>query len=82
MKFISNDPRTPEEWQIAVDAAAGLRLLHDCKIYGLIQGGPVIDVCRCDEIIFAGQKLGIQRSRRDVDLAMEYLMRFNAELSE
>lgn len=61
------DPQTPEEWQEAVDLAAGARLIADCKMYGVITGGPAIDVARCDFILRRGAKLGIRPSRPPLD---------------
>jgi hypothetical protein len=51
---MKRDPKTPEEWQTAVDSASALRLIADCRMYGLIDGGPSIDVARCDEIVERG----------------------------
>ena len=62
------DPRTTAEWQDAVDAAIGMRAIADCKMYGLIEGGPVINVKRCDEIIRRGMARGIQPSASSADL--------------
>lgn len=53
------DPQGPEEWQEAVDAAKGALVLDDCRLYGLITGGPVVNRDRCIEILEAGNKLGI-----------------------
>jgi hypothetical protein len=54
------DPSTPEEWQEAVDIAQGALTVHDAKAYGLIRGGPDINVERCAEILRLGEKLGYQ----------------------
>jgi hypothetical protein len=37
-------PQTPEEWQIAVNCAAALRVILDCNLYGLLKGCPRIDI--------------------------------------
>ena len=52
-------PQTPEEWQTAVDAAEGALALDSCRQYGLVTGGPKVNVNRCCEIIDAGRKRGI-----------------------
>jgi hypothetical protein len=54
---MSRDPKTPEEWAAAVDAAAFCRAIYDCELYGLITG-PAIDAERCDEILERGARLG------------------------
>ena len=41
------EPTTPEEWQLVVDAAAGFRCIAECRMYGLMKGGPEIDVQNC-----------------------------------
>ena len=63
-------PATPEEWQDAVNLAAALRALYDCKLYGLLEGGPVIDVCACDEMIRRGALRGI-KPQNTLQLAVE-----------
>lgn len=52
-------PRTPEEWQAAVDAAQGALTLDSARKYGLVTGGPVVNVDRCVELLEAGRKRGI-----------------------
>lgn len=52
-------PSTAEEWQEAVLLAHAVRLIYDCRLYGLIHGGPQINVARCDQLIDAGRKRGI-----------------------
>jgi hypothetical protein len=54
-----NDPRTPEQWQDAVDAAEGALRLHAARMYGLVKGGPGVDVVRCVEILEAGRARGV-----------------------
>lgn len=72
-----SDPKTPEQWQQAVDLAAAARVLADCKMYGLIEGGPVIDVARCDEILDVGARLGVRPSKPTVELALELVASWN-----
>lgn len=67
------EPSTPEEWQAAVDAAAGALALDSARQYGLVTGGPTVNVERCAEILGAGEARGI-RPRRDA------IERFVAEL--
>jgi hypothetical protein len=51
-------PKTGVEWQDAVDAAHVLVLIHDARLYGLIAGGPNIDVQRCLLLLDAGRRRG------------------------
>lgn len=76
------DPRTREEWQLAVDAACALRLIADCKMYGLIAGGPTIDVGRCDDILDRGKAHGIHPSKPQADLAIAIIAAINEEAAE
>lgn len=48
-------------------------------MYGLITGGPVIDVERCDQILERGCAKGIVPSKPATDLAVELVIAYNAE---
>jgi hypothetical protein len=74
-----NNPKTPEEWQEAVNAAAAARAVADCKLYGVIDGGPRINVARCDQILEQGRKRGIMPSRPITELAIELINAINGE---
>lgn len=52
-------PQTPGEWQEAVDAATGALALDAARWYGLVQGGPTVNVVRCEQIIQEGRRRGI-----------------------
>ncbi len=73
------NPQTPEEWQQAVDTAAGARVVADCLMYGLLQGGPRINVRRCDQILARGKKRGITPSRPVEELARALILAINEE---
>jgi hypothetical protein len=53
-------PVTTQQWQDAVDAAHALLTLEHAHIYGLILGGPTVNVERCVELIEDGQTRGIR----------------------
>lgn len=72
------DPKTRAEWQKAVDGAAGFRAIADCMMYGLLQGGPKINVGRCDEILAEGAKRGVRPSASDEDLAVRLACEINS----
>lgn len=58
-----NDPKTPEEWRTACDAADALLKLDAARIYGLVTGGPEVDVDRCWEVVHrAREEHGIEPS--------------------
>lgn len=73
-----HDPKTAAEWQEAVDAAAGARAIADCKMYGLLEGGPEIDVGRCDEILERGRARGVRPSRPRNELAVRLVAEINS----
>jgi hypothetical protein len=56
---VAIDPTTPAEWQEAVDAAYALLVL-DCARggYGLVKGGPKVDVARCEQLVAEGKARG------------------------
>jgi len=55
----ARDPRTREEWQEAVDLAEAALRIDSAKKYGLITGGPAIDVGRCETILAQGKLRGL-----------------------
>ena len=50
------DPRTPTEWQQAVNLAEAYLLLDSARQYGLVTGGPVVDVDRYVAILGNGKR--------------------------
>jgi hypothetical protein len=64
------DPRTPEEWQESADIAQWGLTLDAARQYGLVTGGPVVNVDRCQEILDRAAEKGI-RPRSD---AIERMM--------
>ena len=45
------DPQTPEEWQTAATMAHLLLTIESARMYGLIEGGPKVDLQRCEQIL-------------------------------
>ena len=70
------DPRSRPEWQYAADLAELALILHAAREFGLVAGGPVVVVERCDAIIAAARLMGI-----DPAPSAELLDRFLAELT-
>jgi hypothetical protein len=71
-KADGRDPQTPAQWREAVDAAEFCLYVDSARQYGLITGGPTIDVGRADEILRRGAALGY-RPRPIEQLCKEYL---------
>ena len=57
---LPRDPRTTAEWKHAADLAYTLLVIEDCKMYGLVEGGPAIDRDRCFDITFRARQRGIE----------------------
>lgn len=55
---LGRDPRTPAEWQEAVDGAHMMLLIDSAVLYGLIETDMRINVPRCEEVLEAGAVLG------------------------
>jgi hypothetical protein len=55
----ANDPKTKAEWQEAVDAADFWLKVDSLRKYGLLCGGPTIEVERCESILQRGEKKGV-----------------------
>lgn len=60
MKAVPRDPSTITEWQDAVNLAQACLQIHATRVYGLISGGPVINVDRCDELLARGEQRNIR----------------------
>jgi hypothetical protein len=58
-KLKNHDPESREEWQAAADAAHFYLALDGCRQYGLVEGGPTIDVDRCLEMLDKAKAIGI-----------------------
>lgn len=60
------DPTTAAEWQEAVDVAKTCLLIDSARGYGLIEGGPEVNVERCLEMIQRGEAIGVTPSEIEV----------------
>jgi hypothetical protein len=61
------DPESLEDWQLAVDAAKGYVALEASRQYGLVTGGPGVNLERCYEILEEGRRRGL-KPRVDADI--------------
>ena len=73
-----NEPSTDAEWQLCVDACTGLRMIEDAKLYGLLEGGPEINMERIDYFLERAAEKGIQPSKPPAELAIEMLLCWNS----
>ncbi len=69
-------PITEADWQMAVDAAAACLSIESARQFGLIIGGPEVDIERCTQIVAQGIDLGITASP---GAAARYVGEWNAE---
>ncbi len=53
------NPINRSEWQDAVDLADFFITLDSARQYGLVEGGPKVNLERCEELLAAGSKRGI-----------------------
>lgn len=53
------NPRNQKEWQEAVDLAHFHLLLESARQYGLVEGGPCVNVERCEQLLAGGRQLGL-----------------------
>lgn len=48
---MKRQPMSRQEWQEAADAADACLALEAARQYGLVTGGPAVNVARCEEIL-------------------------------
>lgn len=71
----SQDPVTDEEWQEAALLARGALLFVAAKAYGLVSGGPHVDVPRCEELLARALARGIEID--DHEAALTFVVMHN-----
>ena len=77
----NKDPRTPQEWQEAVDIAHGALALDSARQYGLVRGGPGVWVERAEEILRLGAAKGYKPSPNAVERFVAAVNFLNASLN-
>ncbi|MEP7304183.1 MAG: hypothetical protein ABJA98_01570 [Acidobacteriota bacterium] len=71
----TRNPRTPAEWQAAVNAAEALLLLQSARLYGLLLAcGPKVHVARCEQILAQGRARQVVPIRDGVDAYINELV--------
>jgi len=58
------DPTTRAEWQEAADQAWALLVLDAARAYGLVVGGPVVNVPRAEDLIRRAKGRGVEPRKR------------------
>lgn len=53
-------PETRQEWQDALDCAEGAIALDAARQYGLVRGGPKVNLDRCYQILTLGKQRGFE----------------------
>lgn len=61
------EPTTPEQWQEAVDMAEAWLRIDSARAYGLVTGGPKVNVVRCRALIAQGLTRGFRPSQEKID---------------
>ena len=60
-------PQSTAEWQEAVDLAYGALALVSARQYGLVLGGPRVNVRRCERVLALGKERGFVPSEKAID---------------
>lgn len=64
-------PKSDQEWQQAVNLAQFALLLDATRQYGLLTGGPTINVARCETLLRRGARRGIVPLAEAIDELIE-----------
>jgi hypothetical protein len=70
-RCLGPSPRNPEtsaEWQAAVTGAYHCLQLDSARQYGLVEGGPEINVERCEQLLEEGKRRGVLPDRSKIAL--------------
>lgn len=69
------EPRTRDQWQEAVNLAEVCLLIDSGRKYGLLTGGPEVNVERCLEILRGGKARGIVPEQQAIDRILVQMTR-------
>jgi hypothetical protein len=72
-----DDPMNDQEWREAALLARGALLFDAAKKYGLVTGGPVVYVARCEELLARALARGVEVD--DDEAAATFILTFNGE---
>jgi hypothetical protein len=76
MKRSPQNPKTPEEWQLAVNLARFYLVLEAARQYGLVEGGPEVHSGRCIQLLRQGKRRGYSPA---ADAVSRVLAEFEAD---
>jgi hypothetical protein len=68
------DPESPPEWRAAAACADALLHLDAARQYGLVTGGPGVDVDRCLDLLARAKARGIEPTEAEATAALQLLL--------
>jgi hypothetical protein len=68
------NPRTPAQWREAATWASVLLHLDSARAYGLVTGGPAVNVDRCIELLERAKARGIVPTEADEAVCLRQLV--------
>jgi hypothetical protein len=68
------DPQTTADWRLVLAVAHACLALDAARQYGVVVGGPTIDVRRCEELIAGGLAIGLRVTKDEIDTATDTLL--------
>lgn len=74
MKLTIQHPITREDWRHAATLAETMLDIDCAQRYGLMAGGPAVDVARCTDIVRQARRLGIVPRSDDVHATTKRLL--------
>jgi hypothetical protein len=72
------DPVTPRQWRRVMAMAEACLQLESARQYGLVVGGPAVNVDRCQALLFRGRALGHAPAAGLTDAALAALVQEHA----
>jgi hypothetical protein len=67
---MSHQPSSVDEWREAAILAAACSRIEAARLYGFVQGGPAVNVARCEQILEQAKVVGIEPTEEEIDEAM------------
>lgn len=68
------NPTTPAEWREAAVFAAAALMLDSARQYGLVTGGPIVNVDRCVDVLAEAKGRGVEPTKAEIDAAVDALV--------
>ena len=68
-------PKSDAEMLVLVEQAEAWLLFDAAEKYGLITGGPTVDVARCEEIIAEGKERELEATQAGINAAVGRIVR-------